>query len=157
MTDAERKRLAELIRQLYALVDELELIFPKRSFTPDGHLVGSLGEAMAAYMYSLSPLRQSSELHDARAADGRKVQVKLTGGKRGFAAYGKPEHLIALCLHKGERVEEVFNGPGAIAWKCAGKKAKNGQHRLPLKKLAAANRQVPEDKRLKLVNDLILC
>jgi hypothetical protein len=39
--------LPNLISQLYELVDQLELMFPGRLFTPDGHMVGSLGEALA--------------------------------------------------------------------------------------------------------------
>jgi len=41
-------RTAELIRQIYAIVDELERLYPGRRFTPDGHLVGSIGEAYSA-------------------------------------------------------------------------------------------------------------
>jgi hypothetical protein len=37
-----------LVSRLYEIVDELEEIFPGRHFTPDGHLVGSLGESLAA-------------------------------------------------------------------------------------------------------------
>ena len=49
----DRKRLPELICDLYQIVGELEAMFPGRHFTPDGHLVGSLGECLAAYHYSL--------------------------------------------------------------------------------------------------------
>ena len=41
-----------MITQLYEVPDELEERFG-RKFTPDGHLMGSLGEAMAVYMYDL--------------------------------------------------------------------------------------------------------
>ena len=40
-----KTRFPEIIRELYRLIDELEQMFPGRHFTPDGHLVGSIGEA----------------------------------------------------------------------------------------------------------------
>ena len=42
-----------LIRGLYAIVSKLESIFPGRHFTPDGHLVGSNGEALASTYYAI--------------------------------------------------------------------------------------------------------
>lgn len=42
-----------------------------RKFTPDGHLVGSIGEAMAAHMFDLRLLPAATPKHDATTADGR--------------------------------------------------------------------------------------
>jgi len=42
------ERVPDLVGRLYEIVSELEALFPGRHFTPDGHLVGSLGEVMAA-------------------------------------------------------------------------------------------------------------
>ena len=69
----DEQRLAKmrtLIRQLYAVVAELEKEFEGRRFTPDGHLVGSIGEVVAAYAFGLKLLPASNERHDAVAADG---------------------------------------------------------------------------------------
>ena len=41
-------RFPQIVATIYELVDELERMFPGRYFTPDGHMVGSLGEALAA-------------------------------------------------------------------------------------------------------------
>jgi hypothetical protein len=41
----DTKRLPEIIREMYRLIDELEAMFEGRQFTPDGHTVGSIGEA----------------------------------------------------------------------------------------------------------------
>ena len=84
---AERTaKMRDLIRQLYSVVAALEEEFEGRKFTPDGHLVGSIGEVVAAYAFGLTYLPASSEVHDAVAADGTKVQIKLTGGN----SRGKP-------------------------------------------------------------------
>jgi len=73
--------LPELLQQLFGVVDELEFLF-QRPFTPDGHMVGSIGEAVAAFIYDLDLLCGSAECHDAKAKNGRKVQVKLTAKER---------------------------------------------------------------------------
>ena len=39
-----RRRLPQIVREIYELVRELETMAPGRKFTPDGHMVGSLGE-----------------------------------------------------------------------------------------------------------------
>ena len=73
--------MPELLRRLYEITDELEAMFGRR-FTPDGHLMGSLGEAIAVYMYDVELLDPSLKTHDARTKDGRcLVQVKLTAGR----------------------------------------------------------------------------
>jgi hypothetical protein len=44
---AERTaKMRDLIRQLYSVVVALEEEFEGRKFTPDGHLVGSIGEVV---------------------------------------------------------------------------------------------------------------
>ena len=48
--------IPNLIRRLYAIVADLETAFPGRKFTPDGPLVGSIGEVLAAHRYGLELL-----------------------------------------------------------------------------------------------------
>lgn len=67
-----------LIRELYGIVARLEKLPGDRKFTPDGHLVGSLGEVIAAHDYGLELLPPSAPTHDAVAADGRMVQINTT-------------------------------------------------------------------------------
>ena len=55
-----------IVQRLYALVGELERHFPGRKFTPDGHLVGSLGEVLASYYYELEIPTASAERHVRR-------------------------------------------------------------------------------------------
>jgi hypothetical protein len=51
----------KLIQELYATVGRLENMFPGRHFTPDGHLIGSIGEALASYYYGVELHRASFE------------------------------------------------------------------------------------------------
>lgn len=89
-------------------------------FTPDGNMVGDLGEAIAAELFNIQ-LNGTAGMQaiDGKASDGRTVQVKATG--RGHAAIftyseAHADHLIVLVLnYQEETVEVVFNGPYEIA------------------------------------------
>src|SRR4051812_22617685 len=88
-----------LIRQIYQIVDRLEALFPGRHFTPDGHMVGSIGEVLAAARYGLELMPASAPVHDGRTADGKLVQVKATQSDRiAFRGAEAPEHLVVLSL-----------------------------------------------------------
>lgn len=128
------RRIPELMGDLYNIVEELECLFPGRHFTPDGHLVGSLGEVWAAHLYGLELGAASAETHDGTAPDGRRVQVKATQG-RSIGISSEPDYLVVLKLNRGVEPEEVYNGPGAVPWSKAGKLQKTGQRQLSLAKL----------------------
>jgi hypothetical protein len=151
------KSVPILLTRLYEITDELEQRFGRR-FTPDGHLMGSLGEAIAVYMYDLILLDPSANTHDAKTKDEKTlVQIKFTAGKSGYGIYSKPQHLIALRLKDRNQIEEVFNGPGEIAWKCASKTAsKNAQHTMAMGRLAALMNEVKETDRIPMLRQLEL-
>jgi len=140
-------RIPELAARLYAIVDELEALFPARRFTPDGHLVGSLGEVWAAFLYGLDLFSGSAPGHDARSQDGRPVQIKATQGKS-VALRSEPQHLIVLHLARHGTPTEIYNGPGAGPWRCAGRRQSNGQRSIGLGKLRQLMETVPEKHRL---------
>jgi integrase len=64
----------------YCLIDELEAMFKGRHFTPDGHTVGSIGEAIAAHHYfgpGDQPMTPQAAQHAfARAIEGSKWDGK---------------------------------------------------------------------------------
>lgn len=101
-------------------------------FTPDGHLVGSLGEALANYYCGIELCKASTERHDG-LREGRRVEVKATQGHR-IALSSSPEHLLVFRLHPDGSFEECFNGPGRLAWALVAhrKRPKNGQHQVSL-------------------------
>ena len=139
-------KVPEIVRQLCGIVAELEQTFG-RPFTLDGHLVGSLGEVMAADRYGLTLLPPSHEKYDAKATDGRLVQIKMTQGKA-VALRSEPNHLIVLKLDENGGIDEVYNGPGDIAWKAAGKRQSNGQHRISVAKLRSLMNELPAESML---------
>lgn len=134
---------------LYTASEALESIFPGRKFTLDGHLVGSIGEVVAAYVFDLELYPASNQGHDGRTQDGRDVEIKLTQGKS-IAIRHEPEHLIVMHRPKGGPMRVVFNGPGRIAWEAAGKMQSNGQRPIGLSKLAALAQTVDEADRVLL-------
>lgn len=149
------EKVPRLISRLYEITDELEHMFG-RKFTPDGHLVGSLGEAIAVYMYELELTDPSFKTHDGKTKDGKRmVQVKFTAGKS-FGIYARPDYLIALRLANRTDIVEVYNGPGAIAWECAGKPQKNGQCSMSVGRLAELAKNVPDSEKIPLVRTLQL-
>ena len=157
MTVASRdwSEVPDLLRHLYRIVRRFEELFPGRKFTPDGHLVGSIGEAAAARMFDLRLLPASAPEHDARTADGTLVQVKLTQGQS-VALRAEPEHLIVLRLDSDLRIEVVYNGSGRAPWCNSGKMQKNGQRPVSLTKLRKLDEDVPEDVRLPIRHELDL-
>ena len=144
----DRERLPALIGDLYRIVAELETMFPGRHFTPDGHLVGSLGECLAAYHYELELMPASSPGVDA-VKNGRNIEIKATQGQR-IAIRSGPEHLLVLRLDREGGFSEVYNGPGDLVWKEFQGKAtpSNGQYQISLSRLAALMRRVSPELRL---------
>ncbi|MDQ3494931.1 MAG: hypothetical protein M3485_05230 [Pseudomonadota bacterium] len=136
-----------LVGELYALVAQFEALFPGRRFTPDGHLVGSIGEVIAAHRYGLELLAHSAKGHDARSPCGALVEIKATQG-RCLALREQPNHLIVLHLSKLGEASEIYNGPGAPAWAAAGAMQRNGQRPVSIFKLRALMALVPEALRL---------
>ena len=143
------KRLGALVRDLYATVNEQENMFPGRHFTPDGHMVGSLGECLVADAYGLALLPASNKGFDALAPDGREVEIKAT--QSGSVAFrSEPAHAIVIRILKNGSFEEIYNGPGSLVWQQFAGKAlpSNGQFQISLTRLRRLVETVPESARL---------
>ncbi|WP_455581849.1 DUF6998 domain-containing protein [Dysosmobacter sp.] len=126
--------VSEKIRGIYSITKQLEEMYPGRHFTPDGHLVGSLGEVLVAADYGLALLPASHETHDALSVDGRLVQIKATQVKK-IAISSKPDYLIVIQIKSDGTYEEIYNGKGASVWDGSGVMQKNGQRSITLHKL----------------------
>jgi hypothetical protein len=134
--DAAIAEVPRLVRELYRVVAEFEQLFKdtNRKFTPDGHLVGSIGEVHAAHKYGLKLYDGSHPLHDAESEDGRKVQIKATQGKK-VGLRGEPEHLVVIYIDKNGELTEIYNGPGKPAWDVSGAMQSNGQRHISRSRL----------------------
>ena len=58
MDGSDIEKLPCLIGELFRIVDNLNKLFPEKPFTPDGHLVGSIGEVISLRL----ELEKSSKL-----------------------------------------------------------------------------------------------
>lgn len=137
----DTEHFPKLVVQLYTLVAQFEAMFAGRHFTPDGHMVGSLGEALAAYYYGLELLPASTAGCDA-VRDGKRVEIKTTQTNR-VAFRCRPDYLLVLKLQEDGSFAEIYNGAGARVWEtvCHKPLPSNGQYQVSLgalRRLAAA-------------------
>ena len=144
------KELPNKIRELYKIVRDLESMFPGRHFTPDGHLVGSIGEVLAEYHFGITLFIASAETHDGKSPCGKLVQVKATQSKS-VGIRSEPEHLLVLKILPTGNSETIYNGPGALAWENAGKMQKNGQRSLSVSKMKKLMLQVKPHHKIDVV------
>ncbi|MFR1796366.1 MAG: DUF6998 domain-containing protein [Ruthenibacterium sp.] len=145
-----QEMVAEKIQLLYQISQDLETLFSGRHYTPDGHMIGSIGEALAASFYGLDLFTASEETHDAKAPDGRLVQIKATQIQK-VSLSSEPEWLLVLKIHHDGTFSEEYNGPGALAWTHCGKMQKNGQRPISLNVLHRLQEKVPDSQRLQRI------
>jgi hypothetical protein len=153
-------RIPAIITNLYALVDELETLFPERRFTLDGHLVGSIGEIAAKYFYNLKLLPIGNQNFDALTLDGnrRSVQIKLTAGDSvSLADYqNHPDLLIVLKIDRKSGFSEIYNGQYPATLLANKKPTKRQVKNLSLKQLfdeqSNSSRSLDDEGRISLLN-----
>ena len=112
----DHNKFQHLIKDLYSIVGDLESMFPGRHFTPDGHMVGSIGECLVADAYNLKLETASNKGFDAISKCGKQVEIKATQSKS-VAFRSEPEHTIIIKILPNGEFENVYNGPGNIVWK----------------------------------------
>jgi hypothetical protein len=89
-----RVKLPEPVAAIYKAVEALNAKYHHygRKFTPDGHLVGSIGEVIAAEALNLTLYPGSHPGQDAYDANGD-VQIKMTAGQSVFTL----RHMRSAC------------------------------------------------------------
>ena len=141
-----------LVPELFQITKALEAAAPGRHFTPDGHLVGSIGEAVAAARYGLELTKASTKGVDAHhRASGKSVEIKATVEGKRFALRGltpEVDHLLVLRINGDGSASEVYNGPSAPVWAAAGRIQSNGQRVVSVSRLMALQMKVLADQRL---------
>lgn len=150
------KSVEQSIITLYAIVDKLEKDFPGRLFTPDGHLVGSLGEVLAAAMFNLTLQPPSQRGFDAigKDASGNEIPVEIKYTQRRSVSFNHDPtdtHVIVLALNRNSMVPYcVYNGPGSYISKYLGMVASNGQQRISIQSLIKAQHEAEASNSFKL-------
>lgn len=136
------------IQELIKIVFDLEKNFVGRHFTLDGHLVGSIGEVMAAYHYEIQLYEASAPIHDGKSPDGREVQIKMTQGDN--ILIGEiPDYLIALHMDRTTGgITEIYNGPGKEPWNRGSLNQKNNNKSMRVSMLAELDECVSDSNRI---------
>jgi hypothetical protein len=107
----------EAVKQMLAIVERLCTAYPHKKFTLDGRLVGDIGEVLVEDAYDLKLFEDIKKHHDAECSDGRLVQIKATMKKNlTFPADHIPNYYLGVVVGADGTFEEIFNGPGSIAW-----------------------------------------
>ncbi len=140
------------VQELISIVNSLELQFPGRHFTLDGHLVGSIGEVMAAYYYGIELYTASAVAHDGEV-DGKKVQIKISQ-QDNIVINHEPDYLIVLYLNRSGDIYEVYNGPGCEPWNTASKPDSHNNRHMLVNKLIKMDQEVKEENRIKAIHTI---
>lgn len=151
----DHRRFQMQIKNIYQAVSQLEAMFPGRPFTPDGHMVGSIGECLVADAYQLELMPPSNKGYDAITKDGKEIEIKATQASS-VSFRSCPEHAIIIKINKDGTFTEYYNGPGQMIWQqFSGKKMpSNGQHQISLSALTRLNSLVPEVQRVPRRNSI---
>lgn len=137
-----------LISDLLRTTAKLNALFPGRPFTPDGHLVGSIGEVVAEYIYDLKLEQCSRPQVDAITRDSKAttVQVKLTGHKgssfrvRWSSKMKSTPPAVLICMKlTSQGFSEIYNGPFPLDLVEGRPESSNGQIPISLKALESRN------------------
>jgi hypothetical protein len=124
-------------------------MFPNRPFTPDGHMVGSIGECLVADAFNLELMAPSNEGFDAKDSSGRRVEIKATQSSR-VAFRSCPPFTIIIQIHKDGSFDTCYNGPGKLIWDTFEGKERpsNGQYSIAISRVRELNERVPDEQRI---------
>lgn len=140
------------VKEMLRIVESLHKKHPKKNFTLDGRLVGDLGEILVERDYDLELYEGLKKYHDGQTPEGRRVQIKTTMKKSlTFPVDHIPDYYIGIKIHSNGSYAEVFNGPGAIAWKAIKNRVptKTNLHSITLSALEELNKTVKDSDRIK--------
>lgn len=145
-TSEKMDKIRGQVQKMIEIVNELEKDFPGRHFTLDGHLVGSIGEVMAAYYYGIELYKASTEIHDGEV-DGKKIQIKITQ-QDNIVINHEPDYLLVLYLNKKGKIYEVYNGTGKEPWNTASKRDSHNNRHMTVNRLIALDSMVDDSDRI---------
>jgi len=145
--------IPDAVKQLLAIVDLLRKTYEtkKKQFTLDGRLVGDIGEILAEEVYDIKLFEELQKHHDATSSDGRLVQIKATMQKNlTFPADHIPLYYIGIKIHADGSFQEIFNGPGSIAWQAVKnrKLTKTNLHSVSISRLLKLNAEISAEERI---------
>ncbi|MBI4458079.1 hypothetical protein HY633_03900 [Candidatus Uhrbacteria bacterium] len=145
-----KSKVKLLIAKIFEVSSELTAV-TKRPFTPDGHMVGSMGEIFGKFYYGIDLYPPGQKGHDG-TWKGRQVQIKATQGDS-VELKGRTELLLVLKINKDGTYAEIYNGDGHRPWLALAhrKPTKSGEISISLKRLSELNKKVSKKDRMAMV------
>lgn len=143
--------IEDAVKELLHIVKQLSGTYPKRKFTLDGRLVGDLGEVLVEGAYEVELLEAMEKHHDAKARDGRRIQIKTAmQNALTFPVDHRPDYYLGIKIHPNGTFTEIFNGPGLIAAKAVEnrKPTKTNLHSIDINRLKRLSEEVQESDRI---------
>ena len=148
--DQKMEKLRDKICQLYSIVAELQLLFPGLKFTPDGRMVGDIGEAIGETHYGIDRFRCGNPGTDG-VVRGREVQIKTTQGPDVSVKKPKPgDLLLVIKLASDGSWQEKYSGDFERVWKNleGQKETRAGEKAISLKRLQLLQGEVELNDRI---------
>lgn len=106
---------------------------------------------MTAQAYGITLYKQSEKTHDGEV-NGRKVQIKGTQGNVSIVIREEPEYLLVEYLDKENgTIQEIYNGPGALAWKYRSYVPSMNFYTIRVNKLLELDAEVLDEERIQAV------
>ena len=139
-------KMISIYQNMVNEVDQLEKLFPGRRFTLDGHLIGSIGEAIAEDCYGIVLEKPSYKDFDG-TYEGKPVQIKTVQQDKVLLRcdemnLSQDACLLVLYLNKSGRYYEVYNGSFTTVWKLVAPKDKRGYKHISINRLMALSSDV---------------
>ena len=124
------------VRAVFGKCRELT-VMTGRPFSPDGHLVGSLGEVFAADALDLRLMKPSNRGFDAVDSLGQRVEIKATTRNSiALSAAGTDAERLVVVVFDDNGVGAIaYDGPSQVVWDAAGVPQANGQRQIALSTL----------------------
>lgn len=129
--------LPKQVATILTAIDELETEYPGRKFTMDGHMMGSIGEVIAAKTFGFKLLPASSKSHDAICTTRGNVQIKITGIRGSRIIFNQPEcdHLIVLKITSPTTAAVIYDGRGKPVCDALCKPTSTGQRSISISRI----------------------
>jgi len=152
MTDI--KEIEKLIPEMFRIANKLTTL-TGRPFTLDGHMVGSIGEFIGKYYYSIDLYPPSHTIHDG-SWNGRDVQIKATQ-RNSVDLKGLTDLLLVLKINPDGTFKEIYNGDGRRPWKSLShrKITGAGEISISLRQLSILNEQVNQKDKIYKIQTVI--
>ncbi len=140
----------EKTMELIRITNELEEIYPGKSFKLDGILLGNIGEVLASYYYGISLYKQSEPTHDGEVlTDGKKVQIKITQSSN-IILRECPDYILVLFLDRANgEVTEIYNGVGKRVWEASRYVKQMNHYSVSVPKLLQLRELIVDEERIK--------